>query len=298
MNWKSVLFDWNHVRAFLATADEGSLSAAARALGQTQPTLGRQITALEQDLGVVLFERTGRSLILTRSGRELLTHARAMCDAASHVSLTASGQAQTVEGTIRITASEVMSALILPTVLGRLRQVAPRLNIDLVAADDLRDLQRREADIAIRHVRPEQPELIARLVKEVGASLYAATSYLERRGRPATMAELSQHDFVSFGDVDRMLGYLNAMGMQLSTENFRVGSQSGLVGWALVAHGLGISVMSDHAATRTPGIEKILPDLEPMKFPVWLTTHRELHTSRRIRVVFDLLADSLSKEMF
>lgn len=297
MNWQSVSFDWNHVRAFLATAEEGSLSAAARALGQTQPTLGRQVSALERDLGVVLFERAGRSLILTPSGLDLLDHVRAMRDAAANLSLAASGRAQTIEGTIRITASEVMAAQILPPAILRLRQAAPRLVIDLVADDGLRDLQRREADIAIRHIRPEQPDLIARKVHDAKARLYAATAYLDRRGRPRALGDLKHHDFVSYGDPERMLGYLNPLGMQLTTDNLRVGSASGIVGWALVAQGLGISIMSDHVAQRTPGIECVLPDMEPVTFPVWLTTHRELHLSRRIRIVFDLLADFLSSDM-
>ncbi len=294
MNWQAISFNWNQVRAFLVTAEEGSLSAASRALGLTQPTLGRQVAGLEEELGVVLFERVGRSLTLTQAGRELLEHVRAMGEAAQRLSLTASGQSQTIEGRILITASDISSAYILPPVLKRLREVAPLLEIDVVAANDIRDLQRREADIAIRHVRPEQPDLIARLIQEATGHLYAAASYLDRRGRPASLAELSKHDFIGFGDNERMLGYLNPLGLSLTRGNFRLGSKSGIVAWELARSGLGIVPMSDEVAAMTPGMERVPVDMEPFVYPVWLTTHRELHTSRRIRLVFDLLAEFLS----
>lgn len=290
-------FDWNHIRAFLTTAEEGSLSAAARTLGLTQPTLSRQVAALEDELGIMLFERIGRSLSLTTAGLELLEHTRTMGEAARRVALAASGQAQSIEGQVRITASDIYSAHLLPPVLRQLRQQAPKLQIDVVAANDIRDLMRREADIAIRHVRPEQPDLIARLVAEATAHLYAATDYLDRRGRPAKLSDLAGHDFISFGDVDEMLGHYLPMGLPLSQENFRLGSQSGVVAWEYTRQGFGITAMSDDVAEATSGIERVLPEMAPVHFPVWLTTHRELHTSRRIRLVFDVLAAFLSKRL-
>ncbi|EDZ45956.1 transcriptional regulator, LysR family [Rhodobacterales bacterium Y4I] len=283
--------DWNHIRAFLATAETGSLSAAARRLGLTQPTLSRQVAALEAELGVLLFERPGRALALTEAGHELLIHSRKMGEAANSLTLAATGQAQSIEGTVRITASDVMSAHVLPPVLHQLRQRAPRLTIDVVAANDIRDLMRREADIAIRHVRPEQPELIARLVQEATAHFYAAPSYLERRGRPSAPAGLADHDFVGFADVDRSIAFMAPLGIHLTADNFRIRSTSGLASWELVKQGFGVCPMMDDVAAVTPGVERLLPGMEPLTFPVWLTTHRELHTSRRIRLVFDLLAE-------
>lgn len=297
MNWQSVSFDWNQARAFLATVEEGSLSAAARALGQTQPTLGRQVAALEEELNIVLFERIGRSLVLTQSGIELLDHVRAMSEAANRISLTASGQSQTIEGQVRITASDVMSAYFLPPALKRLREVAPLVEIDVVATSDIRDLQLREADIAIRHIRPEQPDLIARLVNEATAHFYASKSYLDQHGRPGSFDEMSNHAFIGFGNNDRMIEYLNPLGLSLTAKNFRLGSESGVVAWEMAQNDLGIIVMSDGVAAGAPSMERVLPDMEPIVFPVWLTTHRELHTSRRIRLVFDLLAEFLTKKI-
>ncbi|MDJ0951584.1 MAG: LysR family transcriptional regulator [Alphaproteobacteria bacterium] len=294
MNWQAVSFDWNRARAFLATAEEGSLSAAARALGQTQPTLSRQVAALEEDLGVTLFERVGRSLALTQSGLELLDHFRAMGDAASRISLAASGQSQAIEGQVRITATNITATYHLPAVLKQLREIAPGIEIDVIASNEVRDLTRREADIAIRHGRPEQPDLIAKLVRETSAHLYASTEYLDKHGRPETPSDLSSADFIGVEDPARLLPVLNGLGLSLTRDNFKLTSSSGTVLMALVEEGLGIGLFVKEWAELVPGLEPVLPELEPIPVPVWLVTHRELHTSRRIRLVFDLLADAFS----
>ena len=293
MNWKSINFDWNQVRSFLATVEKGSFSAAARVLDQTQPTVGRQVAALEEALGVLLFERVGKSLNLTSAGAEILVHVRDMADTASRISLTATSQAQTIEGQVRITASDLMSAYQLPPIIKQLRVAAPRLDIEVVAANDLRDIQRREADIAIRHVRPTQPDLIAKLVANVKAHFYAAPSFLDQVGRPRNEEELAKLDFVGFGEVSVMVNYLQEAGIAVTEDNFLLSSKNGIVAWEMVRRGLGICVMSEDIANLTPGVERVLPNREPFTFPVWLATHSELHTARRIRLVFDLLAEQL-----
>ncbi|MDQ2091737.1 LysR family transcriptional regulator [Marimonas arenosa] len=295
MNWESLRFDWTQLRAFLATAEEGSLSAAAKALGLTQPTLGRQVSALEERLGLALFERVGRGLMLTPSGRELLPHARAMGEAAARLTLAAAGQAQAIEGKIRITASDVFSVYHLPPVLERLREAAPRLEIEVVATNDLRDILRREADIAIRHVRSTEPDLIARKVGDGTAHFYASRTYVARMGRPQSRADLSHHDLIHFGDTDRLLERLRPLGIELGPENFRLGSENGLVAWEMARRGLGILIMADDVAVQTPGMERLLPEMEAVRFPVWLVTHRDLQSSARIRLVFDILADALGR---
>ncbi len=296
MNWASVTYDWNRLRAFLATVEEGSLSAAARALRVTQPTVGRQIAALEDELGVLLLERSSRAVTATGPGLEILEHARAMRAAATQVSLIAAGQVQDISGCVRITASDVMSAHVLPAFIADLRAEAPALCIELVAADNIRDLLRREADIAVRHVRPEQPDLIARLVREATGHFYAAASYLDRRGRPATLADLAQHDLIGLEDNARLLAFLNQMGVPATTANIRYGSTNGAVAWEMARQGLGITVMGDEVAAMTPEVERVLPDMPPVTYPIWLVAHRELYTSRRIRLIFDRLATTLSRE--
>lgn len=267
-------FDWNHVRAFLATAEEGTLSAAARRLHVTQPTLGRQIAALEADLDLLLFERVGKSLQLTSAGREMLVHVREMGASASRLSIAAAGQSQAIDGHIRITASDVFSAYVLPPVLAELRTRAPRLDIEVLAANDIQDLMRREADIAIRHVQPAQPDLIARRVRDATAHLYAASSYLAKSGRPRTMADLMRHDFVGFSDNEQMVAHLRPLGVPITEENFHINSANGAVAWTLVRRGFGIAMMSDDVAVQCPEVEIILPDMAMVEFPVWLTTHR------------------------
>ena len=244
--------------------------------------------------GITLFERVGRSLSLTQTGLELLHHVRAMGEAASRISLTASGQSQAIEGQVCITATDAMSTYILPPMLKQLREKAPGIEVEVVASNAVRDLRRREADIAIRHVRPEQPDLIAKLVRETSAHLYASTAYLDAHGRPRSTSELSDAAFIGIDRSDRMLSRLNALGLSLTKRNFKLVTESGVVAWELVKQDLGIFVMVKEIAELTPSIECVLPELEPIPIPVWLTTHRELHTSRRIRLVFDLLAEAFS----
>jgi DNA-binding transcriptional LysR family regulator len=294
MDWRSIKFDWNRARAFLVTADEGSLSAAARALGMAQPTLGRQVTALEEELGVLLFERTARGLTLTVSGLELLDHVRAMGDAATRVSLSATGQSEQIAGTISISASEVYAAYLLPPILTKLRQLHPDIEIEVVASNTASDLRRREADIAIRNFRPTDPDLIAKKIRDVPARLYATPGYLDKIGNPTDPADLSRADFISIDRSGGFLKGLNAMGLSLTEQNFPILVENYLVMWEFVRAGLGIGVLDGHIGDADAAVRRVLPDLPPLMFPIWLVAHRELTTSRRIRVVFDLLIKELA----
>jgi DNA-binding transcriptional LysR family regulator len=296
MDWRTVCFDWNRARAFLVTAEEGSLSAAARALGMSQPTLGRQVDALEQELDVLLFERIGKRLVLTEPGMDLLEHVRAMGDAASRVSMAASGQSQALEGTVTITVGEAFAAYVLPPILSKLRAAEPGIDVEVVASNMPSDLRRREADIAIRNFRPTDPDLVARKVRDMAGHLYAATSYLDRLGRPITLAKLNHADFVGFARTPALIERLRPLGLELSQKNFVVISENQLVQWALIKQGLGLGVMAEVIGDKEPLVERALPEIAAVMFPVWLVSHRELHTSRRVRVVFDLLADELARD--
>lgn len=297
MDWRAIKFDWNRARAFLVTAEEGSLSAAARALGMAQPTLGRQVDALEAELDVVLFERAGRGLILTPAGLDLLDHVRAMGEAANRVSLAASGNAQSIEGTICITASEIYSAYLLPPIVARLRREAPGIAIEIVATNAAIDLRRREADIAVRSFRPTQPDLVAKKIADDYGHFYAAPAYLERIGNPQTAQDLSGADFISFDVGDMMIEAFNRMGLALTRDNFPLTTASHYVHWELVKHGVAIGVVPDWIGDAEPAVRRVLPDFAPMPIPVWLTAHREVNTSRRVRLVFDMMAEAL-KEQF
>ncbi len=293
MNWQAMSFDWNQVRAFLATAEEGSFSGAARALKTTQPTIGRQIAALEASLGITLVERSVRGLVLTQAGRDVLDHVRSMGEAAALISMSAEGQSQEITGEVTVTATDLLSAAILPTVLAPLRQTAPGIRVRLICSNDLHNLMQREADIAIRHARPDQPDLIARHVGNFRAGLYAASAYLDRAGRPRTPREVADHAFVGNADPERLMAPLHAQGIPLRPENFVMSTESGVVAWELVKSGYGISMQPEPLGEAEPDMEKVLPDLPSPEFPIWLVTHRELRTSRKIKIVFDQLAHGL-----
>lgn len=293
MKWDALRYDWGHVRAFLATAEEGSLSAAAVALGLTQPTLGRQIAAFEDSLGVTLFERAGRQLRLTQAGRALLEPAQNMRDAALGLSLGAAGHSDTIEGQISITATEFVASHTLPAILADLRRIAPGLSVNVIASNDIQDLTRREADISIRHARPEQPELVARKIAERHAGLYASVEFLDRFGHPRTLADVEQADFVGIENTDRMILILSSFGLNVRAENIRISSASGSVIAQCVRAGMGYSVMTDDMAQATGGLEAVLPDIFRVAVPTWLVTHSELRTSARLRLVFDHLVTGL-----
>ncbi len=288
-------FDWNQTRGFLATAETGSLSAAARKLGLTQPTLSRQVAALEEELGVTLFERVGKKLALTDTGLELLDHARQMGTAADAIALSATGRSQAVEGRVSVSASDGIAVHLVPPILTRIRREAPQIQVEVVASNELSDIRRREADIAIRHVRPEEPELIAKLVREASAGFYASKDWVAQHGMPQKPDDVAGKDFIGFDRDDRYQMHLRGMGLPVEEINFPLLSDNSLVITEMIKRGLGVCVMMDDIAGHQPDLVRILKDMPPVSFPIWLVTHRELHTSRRFRIVFDILADELAK---
>jgi DNA-binding transcriptional LysR family regulator len=295
MDWRSVAFDWNRARAFLVAAEEGSFSAAARALGTTQPTVGRQVAALEEELGVTLFERVGTSLALTKSGIDLVEHVRAMSEAATRVSLAATGQSSSIVGSVCITASEAISAYLLPPIVKRLRREQPGIEIELVASNKARDLQRREADIAVRNFRVEQPDLIAQKLKDSRAHMYAAPSYLKQLGRVESANDLKRAELFAFDRTDLMIDGLRALGVEVTREQFPIVTENHLVQWELCKQGVGICIMMEEIGDAEPRVRRVLPSMAPLPIPMWLVCHRESRTSRRIRLVFDLLAEELAR---
>lgn len=290
-----ITVDWNRVRAFLATAKAGSLSAGARELGLTQPTLSRQVAALEVELGSMLFERIGKRLVLTEAGKNLLEHARAMGEAAAAMAVASSGRAQAIEGRVTISATDAYAAYLLPEIVERIRKEAPQVTVVIVASNMLSDLQRREADIAIRHVRPVGDNLIGKLVHESGAHLYASQSWIARNGHPGSVENIAAADLVGFEDAVQFLEFIQGLGMRIAVDGLRIVSESAVVVWEMVKRGLGVGLMSREIALRTDGVVDLFPEMEPPRFPVWLVTHRELRTSRRIRVVYEILAEELSR---
>jgi DNA-binding transcriptional LysR family regulator len=289
--------DWNQLRAFLETAETGSLSAAARKLGLTQPTLSRQVAAIEQRLGVTLFERAGKNMVLTATGLDLLEHARNMGAAADALGMAATGRSQAVEGVVSVSASDMVATYLLPRLVRQIRQEVPGIAIEVIATNAISDLQRREADIAIRHVNPDRPELIARLIRQATACFYASQDWVDTHGHPRNAQDATSLPFVGSDRAGRYLAYLHQHGLPLSEANFSCYADHSVAHWGLVCQGLGIGAMMDEIARETPGVIRVLDDIPPVQFPIWLVTHTELHTSRKIRVVFDFLAEGLAQDV-
>jgi DNA-binding transcriptional LysR family regulator len=294
MDWRTFDFSWDRARSFLATAEAGSFSGAARALGSTQPTVGRQVAQLEAELGVVLFERIGNQLEPTEAGLELAEHVRAMAEAAQRVLLTATGRSTAVEGLVRLTASQLICAHLLGPVVQRLRREHPGIHLELVAANDVRDLQRREADLAVRNVAPTEPELVSRKVGDRRARFYASPTYLASIGHPVSRQDFERAEFFGFPPLSRMLPYLHARGLHLTERHFPVLTDDHLVQWTMCRAGYGICSVIEEVGDHDPAVVRVMPDLEPFPVPLHLTAHREVRTSRRVRIVFDALADALA----
>lgn len=295
MNWQAISFDWNQVRAFLATVEEGSFSAAARALKTTQPTVGRQVAELESALGVLLVTRNARGPLLTEAGRDLFDHVRAMGDAATLISMAAAGLSQDVSGEVAITASDLVAVGMLPAILAPLRQRSPGIRLRILASNNIQNLVQREADIAVRHIRPDQPELVARHVGDLRANLYASREYLDRAGRPRSPRDVVDHAFISGPSPEQVISPLQAQGIFVRPEQFILTSDSGAVVWEHLKSGYGISLLPEALCDGEPSVEKVFPSFRSVEFPMWLVAHRELHSSKKIRTVFDCLACGLAE---
>jgi DNA-binding transcriptional LysR family regulator len=289
--------DWNLLRAFHATATSGSLSAAARKLGLTQPTLSRQIIALEADLNVALFERIGRKLFLTATGSVLLEHTKLMGEAAEAVSLSAIGDVQALSGRVSISATDTYSAYVLPDILSRIRLEAPQLTVMVLASNDLSDLHRREADIAIRHVAPDRDGLIGQRLPDTEAHFYASNGWIKQNGIPRDGTALARSGLIGMDDIDQFAAYMSGIGVPMVASDFRLLSNSGIAVWQMLQNGLGVAAMLREVADRTPGVTRLPLDLLTISVPVWLVTHRGLAASPRIRLVQKILGEELTKTL-
>lgn len=294
MKNRASAFDWSQAQAFLATAETGSLSGAAQRLGLSQPTVGRHVAALESDLGLLLFDRVGKSLTINDEGLALLTHVKAMKEAADLVSLSALGRDQRIAGPVSITASDVFCAYLLPPIVERIRLAYPEVQLEVVSSNEVQDLRRREADIAIRNIQPRHPDLYAKRLRTTKAYLYGASSYLDAIGRPATLRELGRRATFIGDATGRVLQMLSALDGAITPDRFSILGNSGVALWEMVKRGLGLAVMFEDLAAVTPEVEAILQSEVSAEVPVWLVTHGELKSSARIRAIYDLLSAELT----
>ena len=286
-------FNWSLIPSFLAALEQGSLMGAARQTGISQPTLGRHIAELEQQLNVVLFERTGRGLQATPQAMALAEAAQTMHAGAASFSRLATGSTTGLQGVVRITASQPVACFLLPPLLAAMRQNLPEVIVALVVSNNVSNLLRREADIALRMVRPDQNSLIAKRIGHIGIQACAHSDYLKRKGIPEQAKDLLAHDLIA-GDQNREvdLGF-EAQGFPVKDLHFAFRSDDLIAQWAAVKAGSGIGFVPEYLVRNEPTVKVVLPFLEMPHYPVWLTVHRELQTSARIRAVYDFLASQV-----
>lgn len=287
--------DWTLWRSFAAVAEHGSLSGAARALGLSQPTLGRHIELLEAGLGVKLFERSVSGLKATELGLRAYEPVRMAAEALAEAELYAAGASAKLEGSVRITASVVTSHYTLPPMLAQLRREFPTIALELVPSDSPENLLMREADIAVRMFRPTQLDLISKKIGESPMVVCAHRDYLERRGRPESLEALRGHDIIGFDRSELLIKAAHAVGFPLERSDFAMRSDSQSVLWELIRAGVGIGFAQENIVRQTEGMEILAIDLPFPPLEVWLTSHRELHAARRIRVIYDRLGEMLGQ---
>ena len=286
--------NWETCRSFLAVLREGNLSRAARALRLTQPTIGRHIDEIERTLGVSLFVRSPQGLSPTDAACDLKPYAEAMAAAADALIRAASGSAESVRGTVRITAPELFGVEVLPPILTEFRNRHPGIVIELAPTNRTEDLLRREADIAVRMVRPTQTVLVARRVGEVRFALYAHRAYIDRHGLPETIEALAGHSLIGFDKGMVLIRALRDAATPLAREALAFRSDSAVAGLAAIRAGFGIGSCLQGIARGDPNLIPILADHYGTEVGLWVAMHEDLRGSRRMRLMFDHLAETLA----
>jgi DNA-binding transcriptional LysR family regulator len=287
--------DWNLIRSFLAVAREGSLSAAARALAATQPTIGRHINELEASLDIILFHRGRSGFLLTERGAALYERAEPMTDSAVAFSRLAEGSVKKMAGTVRITASEIVSAYVLPAILADLGREEPEIEIEIFASNQIGSLLARDADIAVRMVRPVQNDLVIRHVADLPLAACASSEYLDRHGRPQAPLDLIGHRLIGWDRSDEIIAGFAQFGVTIDRHAFCLRTDNQIVLWEAVKAGLGVGFAQASLVAREPGVEQVLPGLPLPLLPMWLAIHEDLRMSARIRRVLDFLHPALKR---
>jgi len=288
--------NWDLYRTFLAVIREGNFSAASRMLGSTQPTVGRQIEALEAELGVSLFTRSPRGLVATPAANGLIPHAEAMASAAAALHRAASGAEGEDFGTVRVTMGEFMGLEVLPSILAEFGRKFPRIELELSLSNLNEDMLRRDADIAVRMMRPTQKELLARKIGTVAIGLFAHKKYVEAFGLPRSLSELSRHRAIGFDRDARPLQSSRASGAAPPRrEDFAIRTDNVGAQMAGLRAGLGIAGSQVNVAKRDPDLVAVLPAEIRFEREIWLAMHASAKSTRRIRLLFDHLAVGLGE---
>lgn len=288
---------WDLYRTFVGVLEHGSLSGAARALGLTQPTVGRHVDALERALGARLFTRAPSGLLPTELARELQPYATSLRATAAALERAAAAGRDVVAGTVRISASEVIAVEVLPPILAELQRAHPALELELSASDAVEDLLHRAADVAVRMAPPAQAALVVRTIGELPLGLFAHRRYLAARGTPRTFADLAHHTLIGY---ERDHAFYRAMvraNPGLAAMTFAVRTNSNLAQLAAIRAGVGIGGCQVGLAIRDPDLVRLLPRAFELGLPTAVAMHEDLRGSPRCRVVFDGLVAGLTAHL-
>ena len=288
---------WELYRSFLAVLKEGSLSGAARALGVAQPTVGRHVAALEKSLRLALFTRSQTGLIPTDAALSLRSFAESMQSTAAALERAAASQGAGARGTVRVTASDVIGVEVLPPIVAALRDSHPDLTVELVLSNRVQDLLRREADIAVRMVRPRQELLIARRIGQIEVGLHAHERYLAQHGTPRSLADLAKHSLIGFDQATAFVRNASKALAGWRREAFAIRTDSDLAQLALIRSGAGIGACQVPIARRDHTLVRILPRQLSLPLETWVTMHQDLRDSPRCRVTFDALVKGLQRHV-
>jgi len=285
--------NWNLLKSFTYVVKEGSLSGAARALGTTQPTIGRHIETLEAELGFSLFIRSREGLAPTEEGLNLLPETEAMAGSYSALLRRVSGNSPAELGTIRIAVSEIMGVEVLPDILKKFNDKNPGLKIELSISNKIDNLLKRDADIAIRMTDPKQEALIAKKIGVSYVCLYAHKNYFKKHSIPKSLEDLKAHTIIG-PDTDQLfLTALKSYGLNISRDEIHFRTDNQLAQLNLLRKGLGICAMQVQLAKKEASLIPILPETISIPMPIWLVMHEDLRSSRRVRLLFDFLIKEL-----
>ncbi len=284
---------WDHIRTFHSVASHGSLLAASRHLGLTQPTVGRHIDLLEERLGFTLFTRGREGMRLTDKGSDLVATAGEMLGTAADFERVASGLEERIEGTIRVSANEILGALLLPGLVAEFMAKHPMIEIEIEVSNEITNLLQRDADIAVRMFRPTQNDLVARKIIDVQLGLFAHRSYLERLPAPRSVDDLNEHVLLGQDRNPSLMNAYNAIGMSLTPNSFQFRTDNNIATINAIRAGIGIGPLHIGMARLWPDVIQVLPDLPGPSLELWLACHADVRHNKRIRMVMDFLVDRM-----
>jgi DNA-binding transcriptional LysR family regulator len=286
-------YSWDLIRSFQAVAETGSLSAASRRQGLTQPTVGRHIDMLEVELNVPLFTRSRDGMALTAKGADLFATAQQMGETALAFDRLATGFDEDIAGTVRISANDIFGVLILPALIGEFIAENPGIDVELVVSNDASNLLKRDADVAIRMFRPTQNDLITRKIAQLPLGLFARRSYLANRPAPRSFDDLRNFVFVGFDRDTSLIDAARSMGVNLHPSDFKLRTDNILSHVWAIRSGAGIGITHKGLASRWDDVEQVLPELHLPDLDLWIACHADVRFNKRVRAMMDFLAKRL-----